>query len=50
MSGFEASGARRLSRRSRFGTSVKSLHHLLDVLDRHREALDPIDVGNWTGW
>lgn len=45
LSGFETSGARRLSRRSRFGTPVKSLHHLLDVLERHREELEPIGVG-----
>ncbi|KIF01954.1 diaminopimelate decarboxylase [Streptomyces sp. RSD-27] len=45
LSGFEAAGARRLSRRSRFGTSVKSLHHLLDVLDRHRAELEPVGVG-----
>ncbi|MFJ8163781.1 Y4yA family PLP-dependent enzyme [Streptomyces sp. NPDC096136] len=45
LSGFEAAGARRLSRRSRFGTSVKSLHHLLDVLDRHRGELEPVGVG-----
>ncbi|MEU2777675.1 Y4yA family PLP-dependent enzyme [Streptomyces sp. NPDC007162] len=45
LSGFETSGPRRLSRRSRFGTSVKFLHHLVDILDRHREALEPIGVG-----
>ncbi|MFF4496963.1 type III PLP-dependent enzyme domain-containing protein [Streptomyces sp. NPDC001546] len=45
LSGFEAPGARRLSRRSRFGTSVKSLHQLLEVLDRHRAHLEPVGVG-----
>ncbi|MGW1672507.1 Y4yA family PLP-dependent enzyme [Streptomyces sp. NPDC002324] len=45
LSGFETAGARRLSRRSRFGTPVKSLHHLLDVLERHRDELEPIGVG-----
>lgn len=45
LSGFETSGARRLSRRSRFGTPVKSLHHLLDVLERRRDELEPIGVG-----
>ncbi|RKT03256.1 diaminopimelate decarboxylase [Streptomyces sp. 3211.6] len=45
LSGFEAPGARRLSRRSRFGTPVKSLHRLLDVLDRHRGELEPVGVG-----
>ncbi|MEU1554837.1 Y4yA family PLP-dependent enzyme [Streptomyces scabiei] len=45
LSGFESPGTRTLSRRSRFGTPVKSLHLLLDVLDRHREELEPIGVG-----
>ncbi|MBD9726870.1 Y4yA family PLP-dependent enzyme [Streptomyces caniscabiei] len=45
LSGFEAAGATRLSRRSRFGTSVKSLHLLLDILERHRQVLEPIGVG-----
>lgn len=45
LSDFETSGTRTLSRRSRFGTSVKSLDRLLDVLERHRDALEPIGVG-----
>ncbi|MEV8530528.1 Y4yA family PLP-dependent enzyme [Streptomyces sp. NPDC051211] len=45
LSEFETSGARVLSRRSRFGTSVKSLGALLDTLERHRDALDPVGVG-----
>ncbi|MDX3836055.1 Y4yA family PLP-dependent enzyme [Streptomyces europaeiscabiei] len=45
LSGFETSGTRTLSRRSRFGTPVKSVHHLLDVLERHRDELEPVGVG-----
>ncbi|MCJ1676542.1 Y4yA family PLP-dependent enzyme [Streptomyces sp. APSN-46.1] len=45
LSGFETSGTRTLSRRSRFGTSYKSLDGLLDTLERHQDALDPIGVG-----
>ncbi|WP_216586781.1 Y4yA family PLP-dependent enzyme [Streptomyces brasiliscabiei] len=45
LSGFGTSGARRLVRESRFGTPVKSLHQLLDVLARHRDELEPIGVG-----
>ncbi|AWZ08382.1 MULTISPECIES: Y4yA family PLP-dependent enzyme [unclassified Streptomyces] len=45
LSEFETSGAKVLSRRSRFGTSVKSLNDLLDVLERHQDALEPIGVG-----
>ncbi|QES51354.1 diaminopimelate decarboxylase [Streptomyces venezuelae] len=45
LSGFETSGARMLSRRSRFGTSVKALGRLLDLLEDHRDALEPIGVG-----
>lgn len=45
LSEFETSGARVLSRRSRFGTAVKSLNDLLDVLERHQDALEPIGVG-----
>ncbi|MEU9375328.1 Y4yA family PLP-dependent enzyme [Streptomyces sp. NPDC048255] len=45
LSEFEVSGTRVLSRRSRFGTSVKALDGLLDVLERHRDALEPIGVG-----
>lgn len=45
LSGFETSGTRKLSRRSRFGTPVKSLHHVLDALERHGDQLEPIGVG-----
>ncbi|MFE3558114.1 Y4yA family PLP-dependent enzyme [Streptomyces sp. NPDC059193] len=45
LSEFETSGTRMLSRRSRFGTAVKSLGDLLDVLERHQDALEPIGVG-----
>ncbi|QYX76722.1 type III PLP-dependent enzyme domain-containing protein [Streptomyces akebiae] len=45
LSGFEGAGTRRLSRRSRFGTSVTSLQRLLDILERHRRVLEPIGVG-----
>ncbi|MFF3859973.1 Y4yA family PLP-dependent enzyme [Streptomyces sp. NPDC002209] len=41
---FETSGPRMLSRRSRFGTSVKALGPLLDLLERHRDRLDPVGV------
>ncbi|MEU8778936.1 Y4yA family PLP-dependent enzyme [Streptomyces sp. NPDC048606] len=41
---FEASGPRVLSRRSRFGTSVKALGPLLDLLERHRDHLEPVGV------
>jgi diaminopimelate decarboxylase len=44
LSGFETSGPRVLSRRSRFGTSVKALGPLLDLLERHRDSLDPVGV------
>ncbi|MEV6397005.1 Y4yA family PLP-dependent enzyme [Streptomyces sp. NPDC051907] len=45
LSEFETSGARTLSRRSRFGASVKSLDGVLDALERHQSALEPIGVG-----
>ncbi|MBW5482403.1 Y4yA family PLP-dependent enzyme [Streptomyces bambusae] len=45
LSEFESSGARMLSRRSRFGTPVKELGGLLDVLERYRDALEPVGVG-----
>ncbi|MFD6970178.1 Y4yA family PLP-dependent enzyme [Streptomyces sp. NPDC059949] len=45
LSGFETSGARMLSRRSRFGTTFASLGGLLDTLERHQDALEPIGVG-----
>ncbi|MFI6144839.1 Y4yA family PLP-dependent enzyme [Streptomyces sp. NPDC051109] len=44
LSEFEASGPRTLSRRSRFGTSVKAFGPLLDLLERHRDRVDPIGV------
>ncbi|MCX4545753.1 Y4yA family PLP-dependent enzyme [Streptomyces sp. NBC_01565] len=44
LSEFETSGPRMLSRRSRFGTSVKALAPLLDLLERHRDCLDPVGV------
>ncbi|MEU6665620.1 Y4yA family PLP-dependent enzyme [Streptomyces sp. NPDC046727] len=40
LSGFEASGVRVLSRRSRFGTSVRELGPLLDAVERHGDAVD----------
>ncbi|WP_210592269.1 Y4yA family PLP-dependent enzyme [Streptomyces sp. GESEQ-35] len=45
LSEFETSGARVLSRRSRFGTSVKALGDLLDILDAQQDSLEPIGVG-----
>lgn len=45
LSEFETSGARTLSRASRFGTSFKALGRLLDTLDSFREELEPIGVG-----
>ncbi|MCB5164548.1 Y4yA family PLP-dependent enzyme [Streptomyces bambusae] len=45
LSGFETSGAKTLARRSRFGTAMRDLDRLLDVLERHRDALDPVGVG-----
>ncbi|MFD0352603.1 Y4yA family PLP-dependent enzyme [Streptomyces sp. NPDC127110] len=45
LSGFETSGARTLSRASRFGTSFKALGRLLDTLDSFKEELEPIGVG-----
>ncbi|TJZ58865.1 Y4yA family PLP-dependent enzyme [Streptomyces piniterrae] len=41
---FEAPGAKVLSRQTHFGTSVKSLDQLLDVVERHQEAIRPIGV------
>lgn len=45
LSGFETSGARTLSRASRFGTSVKAVGHLLDTLESCKDELEPIGVG-----
>ncbi|MFJ3923319.1 Y4yA family PLP-dependent enzyme [Streptomyces sp. NPDC090022] len=44
LSDFETTGPKVLSRRSRFGTSVKALGPLLDLLERHRDHLDPVGV------
>ncbi|MEW2399656.1 Y4yA family PLP-dependent enzyme [Streptomyces sp. NPDC046862] len=50
LSGFEAatgsgvSGVKVLSRRSRFGTPVGELGTLLDALERHRDAVEPVGV------
>ncbi|WP_369184993.1 Y4yA family PLP-dependent enzyme [Streptomyces sp. Y1] len=40
LSGFEAPGARVLSRPSRFGTAAAGLDDLLDAVERHRDAVD----------
>ncbi|WP_079277427.1 Y4yA family PLP-dependent enzyme [Streptomyces sp. CB03234] len=45
LSEFETSGTTLLSRRSRFGTPARSLKDLLDTVDRHRDAVEPIGVG-----
>ncbi|MCB5178374.1 Y4yA family PLP-dependent enzyme [Streptomyces antimicrobicus] len=45
LSEFGTTGPRTLSRRSRFGTSVKELGPLLDLLDRYPDALEPVGVG-----
>ncbi|EFL18733.1 diaminopimelate decarboxylase [Streptomyces sp. C] len=45
LSEFETSGARTLSRTSRFGTSFKALGRLLDTLESFKEELEPIGVG-----
>ncbi|MCX5381608.1 Y4yA family PLP-dependent enzyme [Streptomyces sp. NBC_00091] len=45
LSGFETTGARTLSRTSRFGTSFKALGRLLDTLDSVKEELEPVGVG-----
>lgn len=45
LSEFETSGARTLSRASRFGTSFKALGGLLGTLDSFKEELEPIGVG-----
>ncbi|MFE2160228.1 Y4yA family PLP-dependent enzyme [Streptomyces lydicus] len=48
LSGFEAaaSGIRVRSRQSRFGTSVTQLDGLLDAVERHRDAVEPVGVGH----
>ncbi|MEU9122453.1 Y4yA family PLP-dependent enzyme [Streptomyces sp. NPDC048506] len=45
LSGFTAaSGVTVRSRRSRFGTSIKALDGLLDAVERHQDAVDPVGV------
>ncbi|GAA2476748.1 Y4yA family PLP-dependent enzyme [Streptomyces gobitricini] len=45
LSGFGTSGTTVLSRRSRFGAPAGSVKDLLDTVDRHRDAVEPIGVG-----
>ncbi|MEU2715497.1 Y4yA family PLP-dependent enzyme [Streptomyces sp. NPDC007205] len=40
LSGFEASGVRVLSRRSRFGTPMKECETLLEAVERHSDVID----------
>ncbi len=44
LSGFETPGVRVLSRRSRFGTPVRELDALLEAVERHGDAVDPVGV------
>ncbi|MEV0222861.1 Y4yA family PLP-dependent enzyme [Streptomyces sp. NPDC050704] len=44
LSGFEASGVRVLSRRSRFGWPVQDLDALLEAVDRHADATELVGV------
>jgi diaminopimelate decarboxylase len=44
LSGFEASGVRVLSRRSRFGTDVGELEPLLEAVERHGDVADLVGV------
>ncbi|MEV5341303.1 Y4yA family PLP-dependent enzyme [Streptomyces sp. NPDC052676] len=44
LSGFEASGVRVLSRRSRFGTPVRAAPSLLEAVESHRDAVEPVGV------
>ncbi|GAA4059672.1 Y4yA family PLP-dependent enzyme [Streptomyces shaanxiensis] len=44
LSGFEASGVRVLSRRSRFGTPVGELDPLLEAVERHADVADLVGV------
>ncbi|MFF7888315.1 Y4yA family PLP-dependent enzyme [Streptomyces sp. NPDC020794] len=44
LSGFEASGVRVLSRRSRFGTPVGELEGLLQAVERHGDVVDLVGV------
>ncbi|MFJ3974164.1 Y4yA family PLP-dependent enzyme [Streptomyces sp. NPDC090021] len=45
LSEFGTNGRRTLSRQSRFGTPAQLLAPLLGLLERHRDALEPIGVG-----
>ncbi|OLZ74784.1 diaminopimelate decarboxylase [Streptomyces sp. IMTB 2501] len=45
LSGFEAAGVRVLSRRSRFGTPVRELAAVLDMIERYADAVDLTGVG-----
>ncbi|GAA4322752.1 Y4yA family PLP-dependent enzyme [Streptomyces venetus] len=45
LSGFEASGVKVLSRRSRFGTPVRELDSLLESVERHGDAVELTGVG-----
>ena len=44
LSGFETSGVKVLSRRSRFGTPVRELEPLLEAVERHGDAVEPTGV------
>ncbi|MFC5637968.1 Y4yA family PLP-dependent enzyme [Streptomyces bullii] len=44
LSGFEASGVRVLSRRSRFGTPVEELGPLLEDVERHAGTVEPVGM------
>ncbi|KOX06430.1 diaminopimelate decarboxylase [Streptomyces sp. NRRL B-1140] len=44
LSGFETSGVKVLSRRSRFGTPVAELESLLEAVERHADAVEPAGV------
>ncbi|MFI9344846.1 Y4yA family PLP-dependent enzyme [Streptomyces sp. NPDC052773] len=44
LSGFEASGVRVLSRRSRFGTPAQAVKSLLEAVEVHRDAVEPVGV------
>ncbi|MEU0243966.1 Y4yA family PLP-dependent enzyme [Streptomyces sp. NPDC006235] len=44
LSGFETSGVKMLSRRSRFGTPVRELDPLLKAVERHGDAVEPTGV------
>jgi diaminopimelate decarboxylase len=44
LSGFEASGVRVLSRRSRFGSPVRDLDRLLEAVERHGDTVEPTGV------